>query len=162
MIVGPMITSRIIAASATIPNTASLFFKRRFQASAQSDVPDTVAPRSNFNCGSASLLRSTASVELQKLQQTGVGNAAVHLCVRGVSHARALQRVGVDKRHAKMWITDGRCTREALLWGVGDGALPVGRFDLAFVPQVNEYNGQVGVQLKVLDWNAEGGGRSAE
>jgi len=28
----------------------------------------------------------------------------------------------------------------------------VGRFDLASTPQLNEYNGAVSVQLKVLDW----------
>jgi hypothetical protein len=30
--------------------------------------------------------------------------------------------------------------------------LPVGRFDLAFAPQTNEFNGRRVVQLKVLDW----------
>jgi hypothetical protein len=32
--------------------------------------------------------------------------------------------------------------------------LPVGRFDLAFAPQINQYNGKRAVQLKVLDWRA--------
>jgi len=30
----------------------------------------------------------------------------------------------------------------------------VGRFDVAFVPQVNEFNGRRAVQLKILDWRA--------
>jgi hypothetical protein len=30
--------------------------------------------------------------------------------------------------------------------------LPVGRFDLAFAPSLNEFNGRMTVQLKVLDW----------
>jgi hypothetical protein len=49
-------------------------------------------------------------------------------------------------------VTDGSATRPAVLWGAGDGPLPVGRFDLAFVPQLNEFNNSVTVQLKVLDW----------
>ena len=61
-------------------------------------------------------------------------------------------KIGAEKRHAKLWITDGAATLEAVWWGVGDGALPVGRFDLAFAPQINEFNGATTVQLKVLDW----------
>ncbi|HMJ90366.1 MAG TPA: single-stranded-DNA-specific exonuclease RecJ [Candidatus Acidoferrum sp.] len=92
--------------------------------------------------------------ELNRLQQTGMGNPGVQLVARNVGHGRALQRMGGDKQHAKMWITDGDRTCEAVLWGVGDGALPVGKFDLAFAPQINRYNGNTSVQLKVLDWNA--------
>ena len=92
--------------------------------------------------------------ELEQLQQTGMGNPAVHFVLRNVTHARALQRMGAEKKHAKLWITDGRNTVEAVLWNVGDGALPVGRFDLACAPQLNDFNGKVSVQLKVLDWRA--------
>ncbi|MBK7999584.1 MAG: single-stranded-DNA-specific exonuclease RecJ [Verrucomicrobia bacterium] len=92
--------------------------------------------------------------ELQRLEQTGMGNPAVRLVMRGVSHAKPLLRMGAEKKHAKLWLTDGRRTVEAVLWNVGDGALPVGRFDVAFVPQVNEFNGSKTVQLKVLDWCA--------
>jgi single-stranded-DNA-specific exonuclease len=90
--------------------------------------------------------------ELGRLEQTGLGNPAVQLFARNVTHQRPLQRMGAERRHAKMWITDGRATCEAVLWGVGDGPLPVGRFDLAFTPQLNEFNGACSVQLKVLDW----------
>ncbi len=92
--------------------------------------------------------------ELQQLQHTGMGNPSVHGVLRGVTHARPLTRMGAEKKHAKLWITDGHATREAVLWNCGDGPLPVGRFDLAFVPQLNEFNGKVTVQLKVLDWRA--------
>jgi single-stranded-DNA-specific exonuclease len=94
--------------------------------------------------------------ELEGLQHTGMGNPAPHLVLRGVTHARPLQRLGAEKLHAKMWVTDGRTTREAVLWNCGDGPLPVGCFDLACVPQLNEWNGSVNVQLKVLDWQAAG------
>jgi single-stranded-DNA-specific exonuclease len=92
--------------------------------------------------------------ELNRLQQTGMGNPGVQFVSRGLSHQRALQRMGSDKQHAKMWVTDGDRTCEAVLWGVGDGELPVGKFDLAFAPQINRYNGNTTVQLKVLDWRA--------
>jgi len=94
--------------------------------------------------------------ELQQLEQTGMGNPAVRLVMRNATHARPLLRMGAEKKHAKLWVTDGKRTVEAVLWNVGDGSLPVGRFDLAFVPQLNEFNGSTTVQLKVLDWRAIG------
>jgi single-stranded-DNA-specific exonuclease len=90
--------------------------------------------------------------ELEKLQQTGIGNPPVHLFMRHVTHQRPLQRLGAEKRHVKLWVTDGVATREAVWWGAGDGSLPAGRFDLAFIPLLNEFNGSCTVQLKVLDW----------
>ena len=90
--------------------------------------------------------------ELERLEQTGMGNPRVQFCLHNVGHERALQRMGADKQHAKMWITDGNRTCEAVLWNVKDGALPVGKFDLAFTPDLNRYKGDTRVQLKVLDW----------
>lgn len=90
--------------------------------------------------------------ELQQLQQTGIGNPPAHFVLRRVTHARPLQRMGAEKKHAKLWVTDGHATCEAVLWNCGDGPLPVGTFDLACAPQLNEWNGDVTVQLKVLDW----------
>jgi single-stranded-DNA-specific exonuclease len=60
--------------------------------------------------------------------------------------------MGSEKQHVKMWLTDGSSTREAVWWGAGNGSLPVGKFDLAFTPDINHYNGRTTIQLKVLDW----------
>ena len=92
--------------------------------------------------------------QLNQLQQTGIGNPPVHVLLRNVTHARPLQRMGAEKKHAKLWITDHRKVIEAVLWNVGDGSLPVGRFDLACAPQINEFNDTLTVQLKILDWRA--------
>ncbi|HXS68839.1 MAG TPA: DHHA1 domain-containing protein, partial [Candidatus Polarisedimenticolia bacterium] len=93
-------------------------------------------------------------VELDRLRPTGQGNPNIHFCARSLSHQRPLQRIGADKQHVKMWVTDGAGTHEAVWWGAGNGSLPVGTFDLAFAPQINQYNGKRAVQLKVLDWRA--------
>jgi single-stranded-DNA-specific exonuclease len=90
--------------------------------------------------------------ELGQLKPTGQGNPGVQFFARNLAHQRPLQRIGSDKQHVKMWITDGTTTHEAVWWGAGEGSLPVGRFDLAFAPQINEFNGRRAVQLKVLDW----------
>ncbi len=93
--------------------------------------------------------------ELDRLKPTGMGNSAVQLCARGVMNSRPLQRMGADKQHVKLWVTvGGGVTHECVWWGAGKESLPVGKFDLAFAPQVNEFNGKRAVQLKVLDWRA--------
>jgi len=51
-----------------------------------------------------------------------------------------------------MWVTDGAGSLEAVWWGAGNESLPVGQFDLAFAPSINQFNGNSTVQLKVLDW----------
>lgn len=90
--------------------------------------------------------------ELERLRPTGQGNPNVQFCARGLSHKRPLQRIGSEKQHVKMWVTNGIVSHEAVWWGAGNGSLPVGTFDLAFAPQLNSFNGNTTVQLKVLDW----------
>jgi len=90
----------------------------------------------------------------------GQGKPPVQFFVRNVSHQRPLQRMGAAKQHVKLWITDGTIAHEAVWWNGGAESLPVGRFDLAFAPQVNDYNGRRTIQLKVLDWRTGVGGSS--
>ena len=99
---------------------------------------------------------TVASVEeLDRLKPMGQGNPPVQFVAGNVTQARPLMRMGAEKQHVKLWLTDGAVTHEAVWWGAGQEAvLPVGRFDVAFVPQINEYNGRRTVQLKVLDWRA--------
>ncbi len=92
--------------------------------------------------------------ELEKLKPTGQGNPAVQFCARNLTHKKPLQRIGANKQHVKLWVTDGATTHEAVWWNAGNGSLPVGKFDLAFAPSLNEFNGRTTVQLKVLDWRA--------
>jgi single-stranded-DNA-specific exonuclease len=89
---------------------------------------------------------------LGSLKPAGQGNPPVQFVSSNLTHQRPLQRMGTDKQHVKMWVTDGTTAREAVWWGAGGASLPVGRFDLAFSPQLNDYNGQRTVQLKTLDW----------
>ena len=89
---------------------------------------------------------------LDQLRPVGQGNPTVQFCSRNVAHRKPLQRMGTAKQHVKMWVTDGTITHEAVWWGAGSEALPVGQFDLAFAPGINQFNGNSTVQLKVLDW----------
>ena len=91
---------------------------------------------------------------LDQLRPTGLGNPPVQVFARNLTQQRSPQRMGVDKQHLKMWVTDGATTHEAVWWGAGNETQPAVRFDLAFAPQINEYNGRRTVQLKVLAWRA--------
>ena len=90
--------------------------------------------------------------ELDQLKPMGQGNPALQFFAGNLSHQRPLMRMGADKQHVKLWVTDGKISHEAVWWNAGGGSLPVGEFDLAFAPQINDYNGKRTVQLKVLDW----------
>jgi single-stranded-DNA-specific exonuclease len=91
---------------------------------------------------------------LDRLRPTGLGNPPVQVFARNLTQQRPSQRMGAEKQHVKMWVTDGATTHEAVWWGTGNEAQPAVRFDLAFAPQINEYNGRRTVQLKVLAWRA--------
>ena len=90
--------------------------------------------------------------ELEKLKPLGQGNPAVQFYARNLTQKKPLQRMGVKKQHVKLWVTDGITTHEVVWWNAGEVSLPVGKFDIAFAPAVNEFNGRTTVQLKVLDW----------
>jgi len=90
--------------------------------------------------------------ELDRLKPVGQGNPATQFFTRGLAHARPPQRMGAEKQHVKMWVKAGAVTHEVVWWSAGQKALPEGKFDLAFAPSVNEFNGRRTVQLKYLDW----------
>lgn len=91
---------------------------------------------------------------LSRLRPIGQGNPEIQFVARNLTHQRPLERIGTDKQHVKMWLTDGAISHEAVWWRAGQESLPVGKFDLAFTPKTEFYNGRRSVQLKVLDWCA--------
>jgi single-stranded-DNA-specific exonuclease len=90
--------------------------------------------------------------ELGALEPVSHGNRGVRLVVRGVRCQRPPMPLGKERKHLKLWVTDGRETRETLWWNARDARVPDGVFDLAFVPEINEFNGRRAVNLRLLDW----------
>ncbi len=90
--------------------------------------------------------------QLDALEPFGQGNPSVQFVLRGLRPQRPAQRMGAEKQHVKLFATDGRLAYEIVWWRAGNTALPSGPFDLACVPEVNEFNGRRSVQLKLLDW----------
>lgn len=97
-------------------------------------------------------LSLNAVKELQKLEPIGHCNPQALFCAANLTHYRPLARVGADRQHVKMWVTDGTAVCEAIWWNGGNCELPTGSFDLAFVPQTNDYYHEESVQLRVIDW----------
>jgi single-stranded-DNA-specific exonuclease len=143
-----------MAAGVTIhPDKLDAFRTRLNEIARRSLKPEDLQPPLRLDAEVQLKQISLASLaELDRLKPMGQGNPAVQFFARGVTHSRPLQRMGAEKQHVKMWVTDGAVTHECVWWGAGNGSLPVGKFDLAFAPQVNEYNGRTTVQLKILDW----------
>jgi single-stranded-DNA-specific exonuclease len=88
---------------------------------------------------------------LNWLQPTGMGNPVPIFMSRRlkVTHQRA---VGADGAHLKLTVTDGRITYDAVAFRQGYwlARLPE-RIDLMYSFELNEFNGQVSLQLNVKD-----------
>jgi single-stranded-DNA-specific exonuclease len=90
--------------------------------------------------------------ELSRLAPTGQDNPTVKLVLRNVTLARAPRRMGAAGRHVRLQVRAERHHWDAVWWEGGDQRWPVGTFDLAFTPELNEFNGQTRLQLRFLDW----------
>jgi len=146
-----------MAAGLTIaPGKVDLFRARLNELARRTLKPEDLQPplRLDAEVGLKEITLDSLA-ELEQLKPMGQGNPAVQFCARNLTQKKPPLRMGATKQHVKLWVTDGAVTHEAVWWNAG--ALPDGRFDLAFAPSVNEFNGRTTVQLKVLDWRAAAG-----
>ena len=143
-----------LAAGLTIqPGKIEAFRERMNQIARRSLKPDDLQPSLRLDAEVGLDELSLESLEeLDLLRPMGQGNPATQFYARSLTHQRPLQRMGVERQHVKMWVTDGVTTHEAIWWNGGGESLPTGKFDLAFGTKINEYNGRRSVQLRVLDW----------
>jgi single-stranded-DNA-specific exonuclease len=136
-----------------LPDKIDLFREKLNTFARRSLKPEDLLPSLRLDAAvTLSEITLDSLAELENLKPTGQGNPALQFCARNLSLGRPLMRMGKDKQHVKLWVTDGKTTYEAVWWNAGNSAPPVGKFDLAFAPGVNEFNGKCTVQLKLLDW----------
>lgn len=88
--------------------------------------------------------------ELQRLAPFGQANPPVHFAARGIRVRGEPRRMGNARQHLRFNASDGQQSHPAVWWNCDQTELPA-VFDLAFAPELSEYNGNVGIQLKVLD-----------
>jgi single-stranded-DNA-specific exonuclease len=88
---------------------------------------------------------------LNWLQPNGMGNPAPIFMSSGLKVTRQ-KAIGADGSHLKLSVTDGKITYDAIAFRQGHwiAQLPP-RIDLMFTFELNEFNGQVSLQLNVKD-----------
>jgi single-stranded-DNA-specific exonuclease len=143
-----------MAAGLTIaPDKVDLFRARLNEIARRTLKPEDLQPPLRLDAEVAlNEITLDSLAELEQLKPMGQGNPALQFCARNLTQKKPPLRMGATKQHVKLWVSDGAVTHEAVWWNAG--TLPDGKFDLAFAPSVNEFNGRTTVQLKVLDWRA--------
>jgi single-stranded-DNA-specific exonuclease len=89
---------------------------------------------------------------LGQLQPTGQGIPEVTVAVAQLELNAPTRWMGKEKQHAKLSVTDGNTSMDAVFWNAANKNLPEGRFDLAAAPDINTWLGRRTIQLKILDW----------
>ena len=90
--------------------------------------------------------------EMQQIEPTGQGNPEIQLLIPNLTMSSPVYRMGKEKQHVKFWANDERESCEVIAWNLKPQDEPKGNFDLAVAPQVNNFNGRLSVQLKLIDW----------
>lgn len=143
-----------MAAGLTIAPANVDAFRERLNTIARNRIPpDLLQPELRLDAelalGDLTLERIE---ELGRIEPTGQGNEPVQLAVREVVLAEEPRRLGKDRQHVKLIVTDGRTKLEALWWNAGNKPMPAGPFDIAFRPKINEFRGRRTPQLNMLAW----------
>jgi single-stranded-DNA-specific exonuclease len=110
-------------------------------------------------------LRLDAAISLQELtfpvvksfealHPIGHSNPPVQFAARSLSLTGVKRRFGTGEKHLRFAVSDGTATHQALWWSCPPDFEFPPRFDLAFAPELNEFNGTYAIQLKVLDLRA--------
>ena len=111
-----------------------------------------------------SLLTLDTLKELEKFEPFGQENPSPLFGKRRVKVADGTPRtMGQDGSHLKMFVSDGGVRHCAIAWGAGDQLVTFKRpnvsLDIAFSPQINEWQGTQSVQLILKDWEIHAEGR---
>jgi len=93
---------------------------------------------------------------MEKLAPFGAGNPRPVLVASNVELAESAKAMGAGDRHMTARFTQFGSVMRAVAFGQSDWIEPMnnhkGQFDIAFRPNINEYNGMKSVQLQLLDW----------
>ena len=111
-----------------------------------------------------SLLTLDTLKELEQFEPFGQENSSPLFGKRRVKVADGTPRTMSDGKHLKMFVSDGGVRHCAIAWGAGDQLVTFNRpnvsLDVAFSPQINEWQGTQSVQLILKDWEVHTEGRN--
>ncbi len=89
---------------------------------------------------------------VERLAPFGAGNPAPTFAVRDLA-LKSHTTVGRGSDHLRLTVEDREGHAARLIWWNGGGQpLPVGRFDVAFVPRMTDYKGERQLQIEWIDW----------
>ncbi|MBN8638777.1 MAG: hypothetical protein J0M07_25910, partial [Anaerolineae bacterium] len=89
---------------------------------------------------------------VERLAPFGAGNPAPTFAVRDLA-LKSHTTVGRGSDHLRLTVEDRDGNTARLIWWNGGGEpLPVGRFDVAFVPRMTDYKGERQLQIEWIDW----------
>ncbi|MDE0400943.1 MAG: single-stranded-DNA-specific exonuclease RecJ [Candidatus Poribacteria bacterium] len=111
-----------------------------------------------------SLLTLDTLKELEKFEPFGQENPSPLFGKRRVKVVDGTPRtMGQDGSHLKIFVSDSGVKHCAIAWGAGDKLVTFNRpnvsLDVAFSPQINEWQGTQSVQLILKDWEVHAEGR---
>jgi single-stranded-DNA-specific exonuclease len=110
-----------------------------------------------------SLLTLETLKELEQFEPFGKDNPSPHFGTRRVKVNGVPTQMGKEKNHLRMFVSDGTVKRCAIDWRAGDKLItfrhPNMSLNIAFSPQINEWQGTRSVQLILEDWEIHPEGR---
>ena len=155
------------AAGLTIETRNIPKFKEAFNEFASKHLTaEALQPKLNLEFEThLSLLTLDTLKELEKFEPFGQQNPAPLFGKRRVKVVDGTPRtMGQDGSHLKMFVSDSGVKHCAIAWGAGDKLVTFNRpnvsLDVAFSPQINEWQGTQSVQLILKDWEVHAEGRN--
>lgn len=144
-----------MAAGLTIHSEKVDEFRSRLNEFARSTIPPELLERGLRLDAETALgeLTFQSLKQLERIEPCGQGNPPVQLCARRLMLRGPLKRFGSASQHLRFLAHDGQAAQPVVWWNCGevDESIFASPFDLAFAPGLNEYNGTLGIQLRLLD-----------
>ena len=146
------------AAGLTIKTENISKFKKEFNKYADENLTeDTLQPKLELDFEtSLSVLTLDTLIELEKFEPFGRKNRPPRLAAHRVKINGKPTLLGKDGKHLAMDVSQGGRRKRAIAWRTGDEFVTFNRpnilLDIAFSPEINEWQGKSSVQLILDDW----------
>ena len=101
--------------------------------------------------------------EFEQFEPFGQNNPKFRFGARRLKISDGPTLMGPEKNHLKITLTDGQLARKTIAWRAGDRRVDfIGSnlsVDIAFSPQINEWQGRRSVEFTLEDWQVRPAGR---
>ena len=126
---------------------------------------EALQPKLDLECEThLSLLTLDTLKELEQFEPFGRDNPSPCFGIRRVKVVNGTpMAMGKEKSHLRMYVGDGVQKLCAIEWGAAEKLVTVNKpdvsLDIAFSPEINEWQGRQSVQLMLKDWQVRSEGR---